>query len=107
MGLFLWLVLGCVCAWIGSMRKRLYAAEKKVVDLRFALNRRSAELAQAKRDAEAVRNLVILDKNDAIEILKEKLKASEMERARLETLLEQKWNEAKKPKGAKKNDLQK
>ena len=102
MGIFLWLFLGCALAWASNTKKRLDAAEKKNVDLRFALNRKTAELHQVKAElnqaranAEAIRNLVILDKNDAIEILREKLNASERERERLETLLNQKWSKAK------------
>lgn len=107
MGLFLWLILGCAFAWVSDMKKRLDAAEKKVVDLRFALNRKTTELVQAKQNAEAIKHLVIRDKNEKIEALREKLKESESERRRLETLLNQKWEDAQKTKGAKKNDVSK
>lgn len=107
MGLFLWLALGCAFAWASDKKKRLDAAEKKIVDLRFALNRKTTELVQAKQNAEAIKQLVIRDKDDKIERLREKLKESERERMRLETLLNQKWEDAQKPKGAKKNDAPK
>lgn len=103
----LWLILGGAFAYVSGLKKRLDAAEKKNVDLRFALNRKAAELHQAKANAEAIKHLVIQDKNAKIEILRDKLKESEGERRRLETLLNQKWEDAQKTKGAKKNDVSK
>lgn len=93
-GIFSWLVLGGLIAWLSDMKKRLEAAEKKNVELRLELNRKAAELYMVEASSKAHTSHAVMRRDEYIEMLTEKLKASECECKRLEILLNQKWKTA-------------